>query len=127
MQFEHSSNIYSLQVASIEFNGVDGKLNGETGRRPHGWAEPVAKGGLRGGGLIDGCMEVEEHRWGDKKVLNEEVANIIQDIIQKIIASKEGLRGADEEVGLEELELIVLDQPGRGWKEVVDEVLLSQV
>ena len=70
-----------------DFIGDAGKLHGETPRRPHGWAEPLSKGGLRGGGL-----------------------------------------GADVEVTHDELpELVVLDQPGGGWKEVEDEVFLSQV
>ena len=60
--------------------------------------------------------------------MSEEMAHIIEEIIQKNIARKKGVRGADDEVRCEELpELVVLDQPERGWKEVVDEVLLSQV
>ena len=126
-ELQHFSNIHSLQVVSLEFKGDDGKLHGETSRRLHGWAQPVGKGGLRGGGLLDGCAKVEERRCGDKD-MREEMSNIIEEIILRIIASKEGVKGADKEFRCEELpELVVLGQPGKGWKEVADEVLLSQV
>ena len=94
-------------------------------KRPSGWAEPVAKGGLRGGGLLDG-FSTREGRRCDEKLL-EEMASIIEEIIQKIIASKENVWGADEEVTCDDvLEMVVLEQPQRGWKEVLDEVFPSQ-
>ena len=83
-------------------------------------------GGLRGGGLLDGCSKGGERRCGDKNM--KEMANIIEEIIERIIASKDSVQGSDKEVRSEELpELVVLDQPGRGWKEVEDEIFLSQV
>ena len=69
-------------------------------------------------------MDGGEHGRSDKKVTMEQTSkNIIEEIIEQIIISKDGVSGTDQEVTCE---LVVLDQPGEELKEVVDEVFNSQ-
>ena len=120
-----------IQVALLDLKSDSDKLRGESFGRPTGWSVPIAGLGwaiLRGGGLFDGSADEGEHGLGDKKVMKEKTANkIIEDIIEKIIISKDGVGDTDEEVTCEELpEVALLDQPGEGWKKVVDGVFQSQ-
>ena len=91
--------------------------------RPNGWPAPLTV--LKAGGPGSGSVEETEQSSGSGhgKVSKEKMSkNIIEEIMSKVL---EG--GAKENAVSEFLpELAVLDQPGGGWKEGVDEVLHSQ-
>ena len=112
-------------------NSDSEKGPGKSPQRPTGWTEPVPGLGwpvLRGGGLFDGRVDEGEYGKGGKKVIKGQMTHyIIEEVIEKIIINKEGVGSTDEKVKCEELpELVVLDQRGEIWKEVVDEVFHSQ-
>ena len=90
--------------------------------RPTGWPAPLTV--LKAGGPVSGGVEEREQISGrsDGKVTKEQMSKvIIEEIVSKVL---EG--GAKENAVCEFLpEVTMLDQPGGGGKEVMDEVFHS--
>ena len=90
--------------------------------RPNGWPAPLTV--LKAGGPVSGSVEDRKQISGrsEGKVTKEKMSKvIIEEIVSKVL---EG--GAKENAVCEFLpEVTMLDQPGGGGKEVVDEVFHS--
>ena len=80
---------------------------------------------FKGGAIWDGFVNGKELSRGDNNVTKEQMTNnIIKEIIEEIIPSKEGLGEVGKETTGELPELVLLDKP-ETRREVVDELFQS--